>query len=88
MAAYPRSTTNAVLLRRWQDHRSLSTVLVRVALLQVGKGILPVVLLERGKACDAVHAKVYYDGVGILLGEVANRRNIFAIFLPRGVCGA
>jgi len=59
-----------ILLRRQQDHRSLSTVSVWVALLPLGESVLPVVILEDGKVRDAVHAKIYHNGIGILLGEV------------------
>jgi hypothetical protein len=41
-----------------------------MALLPLGKGILPVVFLKGSKVSNAINAKVYNNGIGIMLGEV------------------
>ena len=42
-----------------------------MAFLPLGKSVLPVVLMESCEVCDTVDAKVYNNGICILLGEVA-----------------
>jgi hypothetical protein len=39
--------------------------------LPLGKSVLPMVMMESTKACNAIDAKVYHDGICILLGKVA-----------------
>ena len=53
-----------------------------MALLPLGKSILPVVLLEGGQSVHAVHTKVDHNGIGISLGEITKAVEHFHHGLP------